>query len=413
MNHRKNSIVFQPGNIGSLQLKNRLVRSATFENAASETGGVTDILLEIYRNLAKGGVGLITTGIFSVYAKSLMPGQIRVDSDDCLPELRKIPKAVHELDPDCKVMVQLQHWGRQVLDGDKADNVLGYLPPVLLKHLQQSSAPAHEAAEPHSKTEPVAPSAILDTLLQQTPRELTLEEIEDIIDHFAEAIRRVQEAGFDGVQLHGAHGYLLSSFLSPHTNKRSDIYGGTTENRVRIVKEIHDRARKRVGADFPILIKFNTTDFCPGGTDPEEALNVGKLLADIGFSALETSGGMWEAVTHGEDSLGFKAVLLPESRTGIVRRNQQAYFRQAAKAIKSQVDVPIILVGGLRSFDLIEEILTSGDADFTALSRPLIRQPDLPNLWLTGKGKNTADCISCNGCLPMTEPLQCRSKKVA
>jgi len=221
------------------------------------------------------------------------------------------------------------------------------------------------------------------------------------------------QAGFDGVQIHGAHGYILSSFLSPHTNKRSDAYGGTTENRVRIVKEIYDLARKKVGEDFPILIKFNTTDLFPGGTDHEEAVKVAGLLSEIGFSALETSGGMWEAVTQSEESLGFKPLLLVESRTGIKRRSQEAYYRPQAEAIKSRTDVPVILVGGLKSFDLIEEIITTGVADLVALSRPLIRQPDLPNLWLTGEGGNTAECISCNGCLPLLEPLKCRSKKVA
>lgn len=205
---------------------------------------------------------------------------------------------------------------------------------------------------------------------------------------------------------------MLSSFLSPHTNKRDDQYGGSTENRTRIIAEIYERARKKVGENFPIIIKLNTMDFLPDGIDSVEATKVGKILSKIEFGAIETSGGMWEAVTQGQEQMGWPPVILPESRTEIRSEDQEGYFLPGATALKDEIINPIILVGGLKSFDKIEEILKSGNADFISLSRPLIRQPDLPNLRLSGYGKNTAECISCNGCLPIgAEATRCRAKK--
>lgn len=407
---RENSIVFSPGRIGNIEIKNRLVRSATYENAATDNGEATDVLVEIYRMLGQGGVGLIITGITGVYPKALAPAKLmRIDNDSYIPGLTKVSKAVHDLGNDCKIMLQLHHPGRQILDPEKAASLL---PPALVAYMEkaQISPPTAEEAEP--EIEPTAPSAIFDPTFQRTPRALTLEEVDEIIDAFAEGIRRAQEAGFDGVQLHAAHGWLLSSFLSPHTNQREDQYGGSTENRTRMVKEIYERARKKVGKDFPILIKMNTTDFLPTGSTLDEAAKVGEILSKTGFAALEASGGMWEALTRDQEELGWMPVLLPESRVGIKTRDQEAYFLEGAKKLKNRTNTPIILVGGVRSFDKIEEIVGSGWADFLSMSRPLIRQPDLPNLWLTGEGPDRAECISCNTCLPLGEdPTSCKVKK--
>jgi 2,4-dienoyl-CoA reductase-like NADH-dependent reductase (Old Yellow Enzyme family) len=259
--------------------------------------------------------------------------------------------------------------------------------------------------------EPTAPSAVYDAIFDRTPRALTVEEIEEIIESFAEGVRRAQEAGFDGVQLHAAHGYLLSSFLSPRTNRREDQYGGSIENRTRIIKGIYQRARRKVGDRFPILIKMNTTDFLPGGMDLNEAVRVAKMLSEVGFAAIETSGGMWEALTRKKEELGWLPVLLPESRTGIKDQDQEAYFLPGAKALKEKTNATVILVGGLKSFSKIEEVLTSKGADFVSVSRPLIRQPDLPILWQSGEGPDKAECISCNACLPTgSARLACRVK---
>ena len=258
--------------------------------------------------------------------------------------------------------------------------------------------------------EPTAPSPLYDATFDRTPRGLAQEEIGEIIDAFSEGIRRAQEAGFDGVQLHCAHGYLLSSFLSPRTNHRDDQYGGSTENRTRILRDIYREAKRKVSDSFPILIKMNSTDFLSGGIDLDETIRVGKILLGMGYAAIEISGGMWEAVTRKEEELGWPPVILPESRTGIKTQDQEAYFLPGAKALKAEAKGTVILVGGLRSFSKIEEVLISKSADFVSMCRPLIRQPDLPSLWRSG-GRDRAECISCNACLPIgSAPLSCRVK---
>ena len=409
---RKNSIVFTPDRIGPLEIKNRLIRSATFEHAA-EKGEVSDTLISIHRRLAGGGIGLIVTGIS--WAHPLMPAPpalVRADDDAFIPGLRRLAGAVHQAAPDCRIMLQLHHPGRQVVTPADQARIASFRSPAYLAYVRKHpEAMSHAAAGTPYLPEPIAPSAIQDELFHRAPRALTQEQIEQVIDAFAEGIRRAQEAGFDGAQLHAAHGWLLSSFLSPRTNQREDLYGGSTENRARIVLEIYRRARNRVGKDFPIMIKFNTTDFLPGGTDLPEAIHLGKIFSEEGFDALEASGGMWEAVTRPKEELGWTPVLLPESRTGIRTAEQEAYFRPAAGALKAEVRAKILSVGGYRSFGKIEETIASGFADFVSLARPLVRQPDLPNQWLAG-GPDRAECISCNACLPVgTAVLACRADR--
>lgn len=399
------SLVFQPSKIGGLEIKNRVVRSATYENAATEAGEVTDALVNMYRILAEGGSGLIITGIVTVMSKYHFPHRsMQIDDDRFVSGLSKIAKAVHELKNDCKIMVQLHLPGRQVIGDEEVQAAANYLSPAMLnimnKKMQESAGEevSQTQVKSHSVPQPVAPSAIEDTMFHRMPHALTEDEIETIIEAFAQGARRVKAAGFDGVQLHAAHGWLLSSFLSPHTNKREDAYGGSTENRLRIIKGIAEKSRKLVGEDFPILIKVNTTDFFPDGTDMEEAIKVCRLLEDMGFDAIETSGGMWETVTRSKEELGFAPYLLPEARTGINRKELEAYFYPAAREIRQHVKVPLILVGGLKSLDKCEEVLASGNVDFISMSRALLRQPDLPTLWQTGASQ-TADCISCNACV--------------
>jgi 2,4-dienoyl-CoA reductase-like NADH-dependent reductase (Old Yellow Enzyme family) len=412
MHFRANSIVFTPASIGPLQVKNRLVRSATSENAATSGGEVSEFLVELYSTLARGGVGLIITGVASVYSKALfMQGSMRADHDSFIPSLAKIPWAVREAGSDCRVMLQLIHPGRQVLTRENTGKVVPLLSPALTSYLRKHPEVMMPPAEPVHEVEPTAPSAVYDPTFDRTPRALTLDEIGEIIESFAEGIRRAQEAGFDGVQLHAAHGYLLSSFLSPRTNRREDLYGGSTENRTRIVREIYQRARKKVDDRFPILIKINTTDFLPGGTDVDEAVRVGKNLSDVGFAAIEASGCMWESCTRTEEELGWPPVLLPESRTRIDTYDQEGYFLPGAKALKENTNAPVILVGGLKTFSKLEEVLNSQWADFVSLCRPLIRQPDLPNRWHSGEAPDKAECVSCNACLPVGSALTaCRVK---
>jgi len=410
----KSSIVFTPAHIGQLQIKNRLVRSATTERAATERGEVSDFLIDIYRTLAQGGVGLIITGYCAANTNSLGAHTIRADDDYFIPSLSRIPRVVREADPDCKVILQLGHYGKQAVTQARATKLVPFAPPAFLSYWRKHPEIMGTSGQPQQIVPELAapaPSVIYDALFDCNTRALTLEEIDSIVDSFASAICRAKEADYDGVQLHAAHGYLLSTFLSPRTNHRLDEYGGSTENRVRIIREIYERARREVGDAFPILIKMNTTDFLPGGIDIKEAVNIGKLIVEAGIAAIETSGGMWESVTRPKDELDWLPVLLPEARTGIKEREQEGYFLPGAVALKEKTKATIILVGGLRSFSRIEEILNSGAADFAALCRPLIRQPDLPNIWKSGKGEDKAECISCTACYPAgVDRFGCRAK---
>jgi 2,4-dienoyl-CoA reductase-like NADH-dependent reductase (Old Yellow Enzyme family) len=242
---------------------------------------------------------------------------------------------------------------------------------------------------------------------------MTIQEIEETIEAFAQAARRAQEAGFDAVQLHAAHGYLLSEFLSPYTNRRTDEYGGNTGNRTKIVEDIYRRIVESVGKDFPILIKINVDDFLEGGINLNESKKIAERLSKTGFAAIETSGCMWEVTTRSKEELGWTPAMIPESRINIRSKDKEAYFLTYAREIKKVIAAPLILVGGIRSLDVIENILAEGSADFVALCRPLVRQPDLPNKWLKGVGGLTSDCISCNACVrsTMAGRIQCIPKK--
>ncbi|MHB1125566.1 MAG: NADH:flavin oxidoreductase [Bacillota bacterium] len=361
------SHLFSPAKLGKITLKNRLVRSATYIGLADEDGSVTEEYLEVYRRLARGGTGLIITGLAYPVEAGKLPYSIGVDNDDRIPGLKRIVEAVRECGDDCRIVMQIGHCGRQ-------------LPPEI-------------------ERDTVAPSAITEPYTGRSPREITLEEIEEFIDACAAAIRRAQEAGFDGVQLHVAHGWLLSTFLSPHTNLRQDLYGGSTENRTRILLEIYRRAAKQVGNEYSIQVKMNAVDYVEEGLELNETLRMGRLLSEAGFSALEISSGMWATLLRKPEEIGWIPALIPESRLGITSRRKEAYHRSFTKAFKKYIkEASIILVGGLRSPDLMDEILREGDADFISLCRPLIREPEIPKLWQSGQ-KTTADCISCNNCI--------------
>lgn len=377
---REKSLAFQPGKIGGMVIKNRLVRSATYEGMAAEDGSVTDELVKVYKNLAAGGVGFIIASYAYIQPSGRgMLMQTGIDKDDFIPGLRKIAQTVHEHGNGCKVALQLVHSGRQ-----------SFILP-----------------------ETVAPSAILESMRNIVPREMTIAEIEETVEAFAAAVSRAKEAGFDAVQLHAAHGYLLSEFLSPFTNKRTDQYGGSTEKRFKIVEDIYKRSVEKVGKDFPILIKMNADDFLEGGIDLEESKKIAERLSGMGFAAIEISGGMWEVITRSKEELGWEPVLTIEARIGINSKDKEAYHLQYAREIKKVIKVPLILVGGIRSFDVIEEILAEGSADFISLCRALIRQPGLPNKWLKGEAE-TAKCISCNGCVSsiMIGSLKCTPQAI-
>ncbi|MFX0028838.1 MAG: NADH:flavin oxidoreductase [Candidatus Hermodarchaeota archaeon] len=373
-------IYSEPKEIGNVIIKNRFVRSATYRRMAKENGDVSNELLEMYKALAKGGVGLIITGYAYIEENGKsFPEQLGADRDDLIPSLKKIAKTIHDNGSGCKTFFQIAHCGRQSYFVDEI----------------------------------MAPSAVLEPITNRMPREMTIDEIKDTIENFAQASRRAMEAGFDGVQLHSAHGYLLSSFLSPHTNRRTDRYGGSLINRVRIFEEIYKETKKLTGKDFPISIKMNAVDFLEGGLEIQDSKRIAQELENIGYASLEISGAMWEVLMRTKKELGWQPVMIPESRININTKDKEAYHKEYSKEIKECTNLPILLVGGIKSLDVIENLLSHEFADFVALSRPFIREPDLPNKWLKGTGGTTCKCISCNGCIGagMSGSIKCTQEK--
>lgn len=363
------SILFEPMRIKNMELRNRFVRSATFESCASKSGKVSEKQIEIFNELAKGGVGLIITGITYVHPSGQrFQTQNSIASDDCISDFRKLTSSVHHR--GARIAVQLFHAGREGANFQKSKN-------------KQAIAPSFVDDDPYFK-EPYRP--------------MTEDEIWETVRAFGEAAKRAREAEFDAVQLHGAHGYLLSQFLSSHTNRRQDGWGGDLEKRLRFHREIYLDIRKKVGDDYPVLIKIGVQDGFSGGLELREGELVAQRLGQWGFDALEISSGL-----RGE------SYERSEFRTKIDSLNREGYFRDWCRRIKGQVDVPIIMVGGLRTFELMEEVIQKGEVDFISLSRPLIREPNIINDWKTGD-HHRATCISCNKCLEVVrkgEPLHC------
>jgi len=346
------SKLFESSEINGMKLKNRFVRSATWEGMASPEGAVTPQLIETMRALAKGGVGLIISSHAYVRTDGqASPWQIAVFKDDLIPGLREMAAVVHEAGG--KIVMQLAHAGHFA-----AVKLTGQTPLVVSNYEG----------------------------LAKTPRkEVTAHDIGELVAAFAEAASRAKTAGFDGVQIHSAHGYLLSQFLSPAFNRRTDEYGGTITNRARIHVETVKAIRNVVGNNYPLMIKMNCRDFAENGLDLDDSLVVAKLLSDAGLNAIELSGGM---LTGGK---------LSPSRFGINSPEKEAYFREELRAFKKQIKIPLILVGGNRSFEVAEELVGEGAADYISMSRPFIREPDLISRWKSGD-RRKAECKSDNLC---------------
>ena len=213
---------------------------------------------------------------------------------------------------------------------------------------------------------------------------MTVAEIEDIIDAFGQAARRVKQAGFDAVQVHSAHGYLSSQFLSPAVNRRTDAWGGSLENRMRFLRRVVQAVRTQVGPDYPVFIKFGMMDGIEGGLSLEEGLQVVASMREMGLDAVELSGG-------------FGSKHFVNVRKGIRREEDEAYFLEFAQKARQVTDLPIMLVGGFRSASVMEGVLANGDADFISLCRPLINDPDFPNKLFHGV-QDRSDCLAANNC---------------
>jgi 2,4-dienoyl-CoA reductase-like NADH-dependent reductase (Old Yellow Enzyme family) len=347
------SKLFEVTNLNGMILKNRFVRSATAEGMATEDGEVTPRLINLMAELAKGGVGLIITGHAYVAKRGqATPAQLGIYDDKLIPGLRAMVEAVHERDG--KIVVQLAHSGMLAI-------------PKLIDDT------------------PLAPSAI-EGMIEGPVQEMTIKDIKETVEDFGKAALRAQEAGFDGVEIHAAHSYLLSQFLSPAFNHRKDAYGGSIENRARMLVEVVQGIRKRLGRDYPILIKMNCRDFLQGGLELEDSLQAGAMLKEAGIDAIEVSGGTF-----------MSGDLMP-IRTGIAMEKDEAYFQAEARAFKQHIDIPIILVGGIRSFSVAERLVNDHMADYISMCRPFIREPGLINRWRSGDLRK-ATCLSDSKCL--------------
>jgi len=361
-----------------MTLKNRFVRSATAECLASDDCRVTDRYLRAYSQLARGGVGLIITGNYYVHRLGrALPRLFVLDRDETIEDLRTVADTVHE--HETRIVAQLNHGGRQC-----DPEVIGETP--------------------------LAPSPVRDKLSRVKPRAMSGAEIEDVIRSFGEAAGRIKEAGFDGVQIHGAHGYLITQFLSGYTNKRNDEWGGSLENRMRFLVEVYKSMRSSVGREFPILIKINADDFVKGGMTPDEGIIVCKKLDELGIDAIEVSGGMLEQgliyvkgdiprdlAMRNRSLMELFALLLMEKSLRELARFEEGYFLTHAATIKKSVCAPVIAVGGIRRRATMEGAIRSGQADFISMCRPFIRQPNLVSLMQKGR-EDPITCTNCNRC---------------
>jgi len=346
------SNLFESARINTMSLANRFVRSATWEGLATDDGAVTPALEEAIGALARGGVGLIISSHAYVRPDGQAgPRQLGAYKDELVPGLRRMATAARE--NGAKMVLQITHAGCF-------------------------------AAEPLTGTPPVAVSA--DMAAADTPtRELNATGIRDLVAAFADAARRAMAAGFDGVQVHCAHGYLLSQFLSPRFNHRTDAYGGDIRKRSRAPLEVIEAVRQVVGRDAALLVKMNCRDWAEGGLEPDEAIQAAVLLQEAGADAIEISSGLT------------RFSKFTAARPGIDSVEKEAYHQEEAKAFKEYLKVPLILVGGIRSFAVAERLVNGGVTDFISMCRPFIREPGLVNRWKSGDRKPAA-CTSDNLC---------------
>jgi 2,4-dienoyl-CoA reductase-like NADH-dependent reductase (Old Yellow Enzyme family) len=338
--------------INGMALSNRLVRSATWEGMCEEDGRPTEKLGACYRDLARGGVGLIITGYAFVSPEGRqLPCTLGADNDKFTDDMKRMVDGVH--DEGGKICLQLVHVGGQT-DRRNAGRT------------------------------PLAPSALETKQYATMPEKMSFAEIHRVIRAFGDAARRAKEARFDAIQIHGAHGYLINQFLSPLTNQRDDEYGGSIDNRCRFMVEVYWKVREAVGKDYPVMIKLNAADNLEGGLELEDAIYAAELLDQEGIDAIEVSAG---TPVSGDGA---------PIRNKISKPDQEAYNLSLARQIKSTVRCPIMVVGGFRSYEVAEQAIQT-DADYVSMARPFIREPDLAKRWLSGD-HGTATCISCSAC---------------
>ena len=334
--------LFEKTTIKNMSLKNRFVRSATWEGLANADGHINDDIIKIYEDLAKGNIGLIITSYAHIVSEEQSnKNMLGIYDDSFIDDYKMLVDKVHSY--GSKIMMQIVYGGSNTGYNTEDRLILG---PSSVKHLTRGV----------------------------TPKEMTKDDIDYVINAFADAALRVKTAGFDGVQIHGAHGYLLSQFLDPYHNRRNDEYGGCIENRSRLIFEVYEAIREKVGEDFHIGIKINCSDFRENGATFEDCRYVVENLDNMGIDSVEVSGS---------DFKSFKG---------------ESFFKEYADELAKKIKASIMLVGGNKTFNNMTEVLNNTDIEYFSICRPLICEPDLINKF---KEDNLYKprCIKCDKCL--------------
>jgi 2,4-dienoyl-CoA reductase-like NADH-dependent reductase (Old Yellow Enzyme family)/thioredoxin reductase len=346
--------LFEPIQVGSMRLKNRLVLAPMGTEYADDQGMVTPQQILYYAERARNGLGMITIECASVSTTGRSSDhQLAVYKDDFIPGLGKLAGAIKE--HGCRCVLQIHHAGRRA------------------------------ASKFNKGTAPLAPSPI-PCIGGEVPEELTADRIERIVEDFGNAALRAKRAGFDAVELHGAHGYLINQFLSPLSNQRADNYGGTLENRTRFVTEIIAHIKDKVGKDYPILIKLSVDEYLSGGLTPKDTGVIAKILEDAGVSAITASAGHTGARAEGY------------ARTVPGSYFPRGCYVHLAEAIKGAVRVPVGAVGRINDPILAESILREDKADLIYMGRALFADPELPVKAMQGRFDDIRTCLACNTC---------------
>ena len=341
------SLLFKPFRIGPLKIRNRFMRSATTSAWSDDRGVVRPEIIDLYSRLAEGGVGLIVKGhLYVTDSGKAHAGMAGISHDFHVPKLRELTDAVHG--HGGKIVAQINHAGN------------------------------------NSMVDRAGPSEYEGDGWRA--RALSSEELYTIVGAFGDAAERAMDAGFDGVQIHGAHGYLVSEFLSRLVNRRTDEWGGSLKKRIRLLNEVYDEVRSRVGSSTPVMLKINCDDFSPDGFTVDDSVEVAEAICKRGLDLLEISGG----------GVGQQSALHRRAKHYDPRLEEANFAGHAEKIRAATKPTPMSLVNGIRSRDCMEAIIEMDLADIISMSRPFIREPDLVKR--LEAGQNKATCISCGAC---------------
>jgi 2,4-dienoyl-CoA reductase-like NADH-dependent reductase (Old Yellow Enzyme family) len=370
---------FTPGKIGNLKLRNRIIRAGCFEGMCQE-GSCSELLIEHHRAVARGGAAMTTVAYCSVAQEGRAYGHEMWIRDEILPDLKRLTDSVHS--EGAAVSIQLGHCG-------------------------------YFASEADTGYKPLGASRKFNLFRLSFPQVMTEHDINAVIEQFADAALMAKQAGFDAVELHSGHGYLLSQFLSPYTNKRQDLYGGSLENRLRFPATVIRRVREVMEPGFPILVKMNVTDGIKGGLEIEDAVEIARRYEAEGASALVPSCGFTaktplmmlrgnvptkEMVAVQKDWIKRIGLLLFGSFMVQHYEYKDLFLMPEAKKILEAVKIPVILIGGVCSIDDLNTAMNAG-FEFVEIGRAIIKDPDIVNKWQRGE-VTASDCDHCNRCIP-------------